>query len=193
MPGRVGIGGLVSSEKRRPPRGGGGVGALSMIGDLVESCEVVLGGLRRVESFRDTGEAFLASGRTLEGAEGAGAEVEGTMMVRLTTALNGSAPSRMTRARALTFALVEPCRDGDEDATGGELVPSCLGVSEEPARVICVQLVEVVESDRCNRKPLIISSSSPKDLPACRNAAMATSSSGDVATIGGEAIWETTG
>src|SRR5258706_12041088 len=109
------------------------------------------------------------------------------MMVRLTTALNGSTPSRMTRARGLTvpsigFALVESCRDGGEEDTNGEFAPSCLGTSEEPARV--------VEFDRCNRKPLIISSSSPKDFAAFRNASTASSSSGGGANMGGEALSE---
>lgn len=186
MPGSDGSGGLLSSEKRRPPRGGGGVGTLSMIGDLVECCEVALGGLRRVEDFRRTGEAILPSLIMFE-EEPKGDAVEGTMMVRLTTALNGSTPSRMTRARGLTlasigFALVESFRDDGEGeaATSGEFAPSGLGRSEEPARV--------VEFDRCNRKPLIISSSSPKDFPARRNASTASSSSSGVASVGGEAL-----
>ena len=189
VPGSDGSGGLLSSEKRRPPRGGGGVGALSIIGDLVECCEVALGGLRRVEDFRRTGEAILPSVIMFEEEEKADAEVEGTMMVRLTTALNGSTPSRMTRARGLTlasigFALIEGFRDDGEGegAASGELAPSCLGTSEEPARV--------VEFDRCNRKPLIISSSSPKDFPARRNASTASSSSWVVANTGGEALSE---
>lgn len=79
VPGSDGSGGLLSSEKRRPPRGGGGVGTLSVIGDLVECCEVALGGLRRVEveDFRRTGEAILPSVIMFEEEEKADAEVEG--------------------------------------------------------------------------------------------------------------------